>query len=157
MVVPEALIFLDFDTNHDRRIDKAELQHGIDASWTEIAKDAASCSQIELRDWLDRALGTDEFDFNPVFFDTNADGRISKAEFAEGLTRRFTMLDRDNDGVLTRAEFTRRAQGGRPGGAREGGAGDEGGMGGGRRGGGRGGRGGGQGGGGEGGGNGGGY
>jgi Ca2+-binding EF-hand superfamily protein len=130
VVVPEALLFVDFDANHDRRIDKTELQRGIDASWTEIAKDAATCSQIDLRDWLDRALGTDEFDFNPVFFDTNLDQRISKAEFSDGLTRRFSMLDRDNDGVLTRVELTRRAQGGgRMGGGREGGMGEGGGQG----------------------------
>lgn len=111
-VAPEALLFLDFDADHDRRIDKAELQRGIDASWTELAKGAATVSQIDLRDWLDRVLGTDEFDFSPVFFDENLDGRISKAEFASALTRRFTTLDRDNDGVLTRAELSRRVQGG---------------------------------------------
>ncbi|HWA21554.1 MAG TPA: EF-hand domain-containing protein [Caulobacterales bacterium] len=129
-VAPEALLFLDFDADHDRRIDKGELQRGIDASWTELAKGAATVSQIELRDWLDRVLGTDEFDFSPVFFDENLDGRISKAEFASALTRRFTTLDRDNDGVLTRAELSRRVQGGaRGGGERQGGMGREGGAG----------------------------
>jgi Ca2+-binding EF-hand superfamily protein len=130
VVVPEALLFVDFDADRDRRIDKTELQRGIDASWTEIAKEAATTSQIDLRDWLDRALGTDEFDFNPVFFDTNLDARISKAEFADGLTRRFSALDRDNDGVLTRMELSRRAQsgaarppGGGPGGGQGGGQG----------------------------------
>lgn len=132
-VVPEALLFLDFDADHDRRIDKTELQRGIDASWNDVAKGAATSSQIELREWLDRMLGTDEFDFSPVFFDENLDGRISKAEFANALTARFDALDRDHDGVLTRVELSRRLQtgGGRMGGGegmgREGGAGRRGG------------------------------
>jgi EF hand len=143
VVAPEALLFLDFDADHDRRIERAEVQRGIDAAWADLAKGGATIGQIALRDWLDRALGTDEFDFNPVFFDSNLDGRIDKAEFANGLNSRFTALDRDNDGVLTRAELSHRTlapergraggEGQRAGGSNGGqGAGREGGQGGGQ-------------------------
>ncbi len=136
VVAPEALLFLEFDADRDRRIERAELQRGIDASWADLAKGGATIGQIALRDWLDRALGTDEFDFSPVFFDSNLDGRIDKAEFTNGLSSRFTALDRDNDAVLTRAELSRRTlapergraggegpRAGGPGGGREGGQG----------------------------------
>jgi EF hand len=136
VVAPEALLFLDFDADHDRRIERAELQRGIDASWADLAKGGATIGQIALRDWLDRALGTDEFDFSPVFFDSNLDGRIDKAEFTNGLNSRFAVLDRDNDGVVIRAELSHRAlapergrgggeglRTGGPGGGREGGQG----------------------------------
>lgn len=117
VVAPDALLFLDFDANRDRRVDTGELQAGTEASWNEIAEGAATAGQIAVRDWLDRVLGSDEFDFSPVFFDENLDGRISKTEFANALRRRFTALDADHDGVLTRAELSRRAQAsGRPGG-----------------------------------------
>lgn len=112
VVAAEALLFIDFDANHDRRIDQAELTRGVDAGWTELAGDAATVGPVDLRNWLERALGSDEFDFNPVFFDENLDGRVSRAEFATILTRRFGALDGDKDGVLARAELSRRVQGG---------------------------------------------
>jgi len=41
-VVPEALIFLEFDTNHDRIITDAELKTGIESDWAQASKGSPS-------------------------------------------------------------------------------------------------------------------
>lgn len=105
---PDALIFADFDADRDRRVTRAELDAGITAAWTAAAKSAMATSigYIEWRDWLTKSAGA-EFDIGPVGFDTDADLRITKDEFTTALTRRFTAMDANSDGVLDRGEFVR--------------------------------------------------
>lgn len=109
-IAPEALIFLEFDTDHDRAISNSELRAGLEADWTQASKGAASIGHIDLRAWLVSVLGSDEFDFGPVGFDTNLDSTITKAEFTAALTQRFTVLDTDKNGALSRAELIRRVE-----------------------------------------------
>lgn len=111
LVVPEALIFLEFDANKDRTITEAEFKAGIESDWMQASKGAASIGHIELREWLVGVLGSDGFDFGPVGFDTNYDATITKAEFTNALTQRFTNLDADKNGSLTRAELVRQSLG----------------------------------------------
>jgi EF hand len=109
-VAPEALIFLEFDTDRDRTISSAELRAGLEADWAQASKGAASIGHIDLRAWLVSVLGSDEFDFGPVGFDTNLDSVITKAEFTSALTQRFTVLDLDKNGALSRKELIRRVE-----------------------------------------------
>lgn len=134
LVVPEALIFTEFDANKDRVITEAEFRAGLKSDWAQASKGAASIGHIELREWLVGVLGSDAFDFGPVGFDTNYDATITKAEFTSALTQRFTNLDADKDGSLSRKELVRQSlgrgmnrggeggppQGGPPGGGRGG-------------------------------------
>jgi hypothetical protein len=134
-VVPEALIFLEFDANRDRVITDAELRAGLDADWAQASKGAASIGHIELREWLVTVLGSDAFDFGPVGFDTNYDATVTKAEFTNAFSNRFANLDANKDGSLSRKELVRQSlgrgfpgqtpgqQGGPPGGGQGGGRG----------------------------------
>lgn len=137
-VAPEGLIFVEFDANRDRVVSAAELSAGLEADWTQASKGAASIGHIDLRAWLVSVLGSDEFDFGPVGFDTNLDSVITKAEFINALTQRFNGLDTDKNGAVSRAELVRQVQslgrgpaGGRPGGGPQGGRPSGGGRGGG--------------------------
>jgi hypothetical protein len=107
IISPDALIFMDFDTNKDRQITRAELAAGVETDWADAAKSQSSIGYLEWRDWLVKVMGSDQFDVGPVGFDTNSDLRITKDEFATALTRRFNELDKNSDGVLTRAELVK--------------------------------------------------
>jgi hypothetical protein len=110
-VAPDALILLEFDTNHDRTVSSEELRAGIAADWAQVAKAAPAIGHIALREWLVSVLGSDEFDFGPVGFDTNFDGAVTQNEFTAALTQRFTVLDANKDGNVTRAELVRHSLG----------------------------------------------
>lgn len=103
-------MFLEFDTDHDRVVSSAELRAGLETAWAQASKGGASIGHIDLRSWLVGVLGSDEFDFGPVGFDTNLDSVITKAEFAAALTQRFTLLDTDKNGSLSRSELVRRVE-----------------------------------------------
>lgn len=109
-VAPEGLVFLEFDADHDRVVTTAELRAGLETDWTQASKGAASIGHIDLRAWLVSVLGSDEFDFGPVGFDTNLDSVITKAEFISALTQRFNGLDLDKNGAVSRAELVRRVE-----------------------------------------------
>ena len=53
--------------------------------------------------------------------DTDGDGSVSKAEFVAGAEARFTKMDKNGDGVLTKDDMPARPEGGRRGGRRGGG------------------------------------
>lgn len=54
--------------------------------------------------------------------DTDGDGSVSKAEFLAGAEARFTKMDKNGDGVLTKDDMPTRPEGGRrAGGGRRGG------------------------------------
>ncbi len=53
--------------------------------------------------------------------DTDGDGSVSKAEFLAGAEARFTKMDKNGDGVLTKDDMPARPEGGRRGGGRRGG------------------------------------
>ncbi|MGE3302021.1 MAG: hypothetical protein AB7M12_02785 [Hyphomonadaceae bacterium] len=107
LIAPDALVFLDFDANRDRQITRAEFDQGVAAAWAALAKGQDSIGHIDLQDWVSAELGGENFDFGPIGFDTNYDGRINRDEFIAALAKRFDTLDKDKNGVLTRAEFVR--------------------------------------------------
>ncbi len=142
---PISLLMSEFDADRDRRITEAELSAGIAKEWGAMEA-AGSTTPLAYKSWQVAALGSEEA--LPAFlsFDRNLNNELSADEFEQHMRQEFSELDRDNDGVLTRAELTftlRRPQGGQGQGTRGGqGARGQGGRG---RGGGRGGRGGGRG------------
>ncbi|MGE0045770.1 MAG: EF-hand domain-containing protein [Hyphomonadaceae bacterium] len=107
-IAPEAMLYYEFDANRDRIVERAELEAGIGAAWSEAAGDQAAIGQLAIREWLHRVLGADGFAFSPTSFDADFNGTVTREEFAAELNESFDRLDSDNDGRLTRAEFVSR-------------------------------------------------
>lgn len=135
---PISLLFSDFDTNSDRLVTGDELIAGIELEWAGIEKTGA-ITPISFKSWQAAALGSEEAFPAFLSFDRNLNSELSAEEFEEGIRQEFIKMDRDADGVLTRAELTfriRRPQRGQARGQQQGGRGQgQGGRGGGGRGG----------------------
>lgn len=103
---PAGLLISGFDTNADARIDRAELKAGTERMFR-LADDNrdGQISLIELSQWAATWLGGPSAIPGRFDFDRDQDDRISAAEFAAELTRRFDGFDRDKDGVVDRAEL----------------------------------------------------
>ena len=104
-ITPEVFLFLEYDADHDHRITKDELKSAIDTSWRQLAKGRSSVSLIELRDWLTTVYGAPSVDFGPLDFAPEGASVVTRESFAATLTRRFEILDVNQDGVLEREEF----------------------------------------------------
>jgi hypothetical protein len=105
VVVPEALLFLEYDTNHDRVIDRAELEAGIARSWQEVAHGADAVSLIAVRDWLTEVLGASDLSWSATSFNRNFNGRVTQAQFHDEIVREFERLNTGHDDRLTRAQL----------------------------------------------------
>ena len=103
---PIALLFTGMDTDHDYAVSPAELTAGIAAEWARLpATSRGTVPAVAMSDWAATALGNPEALPNHIAFDVNLDGQISDEEFRTRLTDEFRRLDRDHDGLLTRAEM----------------------------------------------------
>jgi len=107
IVAPEALLLMEYDTNHDRIIDRAELEAGISRSWQEVSHGANEVSLIALRDWLTQVLGAPDLSWSAMSFDHNFDGHITAQEFHDEIAQVFDRLDIRHDNRLTRGELLR--------------------------------------------------
>jgi Ca2+-binding EF-hand superfamily protein len=136
---PIGLLFVGFDTNDDLSTTSAELAAGLKVEFAraDVNKDGF-ISNFEMIDWSTLMMGDKEA--QPDYRTMNADlgQSVSPEEFTKAFQHDFTMMDKDGDGRLTRAEMLMTAP-------RMGGFGEPGGGGGMMRRGGGGGRGGGQG------------
>lgn len=124
IVRPGALLLVDFDSDHDLRVTRAEMQASASAAFTraDANKDSA-LSPIEYGALAEAHLGTADSTPGRLYFDSDANGAITAAEFAAGAEALFNQFDADHDGVVTRAEMVQRFE---P--AFQRGPGDEGGM-----------------------------
>jgi len=106
MAPPVALLFDDYDRDHDRRVTEAELKAGAEASFAEADADkSGSIPALEYQAWAEKALGSKDALPGFLLFDTDMNGSISHDEFVKGLASEFTHLDANKDLVLERSEL----------------------------------------------------
>jgi hypothetical protein len=108
-IVPEALLFAEFDADRDLRITFDELVAGADTTWTAIARGEDRTGYVEVQDWITSRLGAATFPVTVIAFDQNYDSVVTAEEFKTELRRRFLLRDDDLDRVLTRSEFVEEA------------------------------------------------
>lgn len=106
VVEPVAMMIAAFDGDGDGKVTRAELAKGVAASFAafDLAK-TGSIGYIAFADWAERWLGDRNALPSPYETDANNDDRITLAELETKFEAIFTRLDRDKDGVLTRAEL----------------------------------------------------
>jgi len=103
---PVAVLIAGFDGNGDARVDRAELRAGSERMFTLADGNGdGMVSLIELARWSTQWLGSPDGLPGRFDFDRDQDDKVSKAEFGAELLRRFTALDTDHDGMVTRAEI----------------------------------------------------
>ena len=106
MAEPIALAFAGWDGDGDGRTTRAEAMAGAGRSFAAVDTGTrGSISYIGFADWAGRWLGDRAALPSPFEIDADADDRISRAEYDAGMTRAFDRIDKDKDGVLTRAEM----------------------------------------------------
>jgi hypothetical protein len=124
------------DANHDLIVTSDELAAGIHDEWLRLDRDNnGGASGFEVADWAAAVLGDPEAEPNRLAFDVDFNLTVTPREFDIGLRRLFTDMDRNGDGMLTRAELLVQVmprQMGPGGGASRGGQGGQGGGRGGR-------------------------
>jgi hypothetical protein len=106
VVEPVAMMIAACDADGDGRVTRAELTPCVARSFAAIDTDhAGSIGYIGYGDWALKWLGDSNALPSPFSVDADNDNRITLAELQEALARAFDRLDKDHDGVLTRAEL----------------------------------------------------
>lgn len=103
---PVAMMIAAMDLNGDARVTRAEL--GVAETRMFGAADSDKdgvLTLIELADWSLIWLGDQSAVPGRFDFDRDGDDKVSKAEFAAELDRRFAGFDANKDGVLERFEL----------------------------------------------------
>lgn len=115
VVEPVAMAIAAFDADGDARVTRAELAAGVKRSFESIdTARTGTLGYIAFADWAERYLGDRSALPSPFETDANGDDRISLEELEAKFAEVFARLDRNGDGVLTRAELlTIRADAGR--------------------------------------------
>jgi len=108
IVRPIALVFADFDLNHDRTVSETEFAAGAATAWDEADANAdGGVTPFEFADWALAAMGAENPNPGRIAFDRNLDTRITRDEFLDTLAFEFSALDANHDGVVARAEMVR--------------------------------------------------
>lgn len=108
----DTLVFTSFDTDDDLRVTSAELEAGVTAEWARAdANSDGTLQPLEFQTWSDWALGGNQLAPFRLDFDRNVDNSITEDEFRTELLGRFSDYDKDEDGVVSRADFIRQAPG----------------------------------------------
>lgn len=103
---PVAFLFIESDANRDTILTRGELDTATQTLWQSLQPgESGTIGAIAYGRWAEPHLGAEDALPNRISFDTNLDGAISEPEFAEGLVREFSRLDKNEDGELTRAEL----------------------------------------------------
>ena len=106
VVEPVAMMIAACDADGDGRVTRAELTPCVARSFAVIdTAHAGSIGYIGYGDWALKWLGDANALPSPFSVDADNDNRITLAELQEALARVFDRLDKDHDGVLTRAEL----------------------------------------------------
>lgn len=101
---PVALLFAGMDQNDDLTVSGDELISGIDREWERLAT-APAIGALEYGRWATSTLGSADALPSFISFDRDLNGRISELEFDDRLRAEFSDLDKDQNGVLDRAEL----------------------------------------------------
>lgn len=111
----DALLFVDFDADHDYSVSVAEVEAGAAREFTRADTNGdGSLSPIEFQNWANQVLGGAMTPPYRLDFDRNVDNAISEDEFRNELVARARTYDRDENGVVTRAELVRQVNQVRP-------------------------------------------
>jgi hypothetical protein len=106
VVEPVAMMIAAFDTDGDGRVTRDEMRKGVAKSFAAIdTGNTGSIGYIGYGDWALKWLGDANALPSPFSVDADNDNRITLAELQDALARAFDRLDKDHDGVLTRAEL----------------------------------------------------
>ena len=103
---PVAMMLAAFDSDGDARLTQAEAQAGVARSFA--AADPAksgSIGYIAFADWAERWLGDRNAVPSAFEVDRDGDNSITLAELQDRMGAIFARMDKDKDGVLTRAEL----------------------------------------------------
>ncbi|PEQ10724.1 hypothetical protein B2G71_20620 [Novosphingobium sp. PC22D] len=102
------------DTNGDGAVSRAEFLAMRASQWQRFDRDSDGYfSRDDLPGFAQKRWDGDRISTLRQEFDTNRDGRISRAEFVDGPTTLFDLADTDRDGRVTEAEaqaMTERAE-----------------------------------------------
>lgn len=106
VVEPVAMMIAACDADGDGRVTRAELTPCVARSFAAIDTDhAGSIGYIGYGDWALKWLGDANALPSPFTVDADNDNRITLAELQDAIGRAFDRLDKDHDGVVTRAEL----------------------------------------------------
>lgn len=108
---PVAVMLAGFDADGDARTILAETTAGVARSFASVAGDAPTIGYIAFADWAERWLGDRNALPGPFEVDRDGDNRITLPELQARFGAIFARIDRDHDGVLTRAELLTIRQG----------------------------------------------
>ncbi|WP_290494711.1 EF-hand domain-containing protein [Hyphomonas sp. UBA4494] len=103
---PVALLFVSMDSNHDHFVSHEEVDNGIDREWRALAgPNPVHQSAVQMSNWAAETLGNLNALPSPIAFDSNLDGAITASEFRIRLIDTFDRIDKNQDGLLSRAEL----------------------------------------------------
>jgi Ca2+-binding EF-hand superfamily protein len=106
VVEPVAMMIATFDDDHDGKVSRDELKKGVARSFDAIdTAHSGKMGYIVFGDWAKQWLGDVNALPSPYEVDTNGDDQITIDELQASFVRTFARLDKDKDGVLTRAEL----------------------------------------------------
>ena len=104
-VEPVAMAIVAWDADGDGRTSRAELAAGVRRSFAAVGgSETKPLGYLAFADWAERWLGARNALPSPFEVDADGDNKISLAELDAALTRIFMRLDKNHDGVVTRAE-----------------------------------------------------
>lgn len=103
---PVALLFTGMDANHDLVVSTDELLKGIDEEFARADVDRSGVvTGFEMADWCKTALGDAEALPDLREMDTDINYTVTPHEFTTALKHQFERMDKNGDGLLTRAEM----------------------------------------------------
>lgn len=104
----DALMYARFDADDDLLVSQSEIETGISREFARADQNHdGALSPLEFSGWSQAALGGNQLPPYRLDFDRNVDNSITAEEFANEIRARARDYDRDEDGVLRRAEFLR--------------------------------------------------
>lgn len=106
VVEPVAMMIAAFDANGDGKVTRDEVTKGVEHSFYAIdTAHTGTMGYIAFADWAKLWMGDPNALPSPFEVDTNGDNQITLAELQAQFASIFVRLDKDKDGVLTRAEL----------------------------------------------------
>lgn len=115
MATPMAMFFAGLDNDGDLFVSRLEVEPAILREWERADADRnGRLSAFEYEDWMKTVLGDPEARPGRIAFDKDLDGEISQNDFESRLLVEFTMLDRNDDGRISRQELLTTLRAGPP-------------------------------------------
>lgn len=106
VVEPVGMMIAACDADGDARVTRAELTACVARSFAAVDEThSGAIGYIGYGDWALKWLGDANALPSPFTVDADGDNRITLAELQNALGKIFDRLDKDHDGVLTRAEL----------------------------------------------------